>query len=80
MKLADFGIARIQNHEGVMTAETGTYRWMAPEVLFTFKMLYFLIQYQMINSDFRLFSFWLGIDLDLYANFELVNVLGPFLI
>lgn len=30
--MADFGVARFQNNGGVMTAETGTYRWMAPEV------------------------------------------------
>lgn len=33
VKVADFGIARFQNREGIMTAETGTYRWMAPEVI-----------------------------------------------
>ncbi|XP_068661889.1 serine/threonine-protein kinase STY46-like isoform X2 [Aristolochia californica] len=33
VKVADFGVARFQNPEGVMTAETGTYRWMAPEVI-----------------------------------------------
>ncbi|XP_057974875.1 serine/threonine-protein kinase STY46-like isoform X2 [Malania oleifera] len=33
IKVADFGVARFQNQEGVMTAETGTYRWMAPEVI-----------------------------------------------
>lgn len=32
VKVADFGVARFQNKGGVMTAETGTYRWMAPEV------------------------------------------------
>lgn len=32
MKVADFGVARVQAQSGVMTAETGTYRWMAPEV------------------------------------------------
>lgn len=32
VKVADFGVARFQNIGGVMTAETGTYRWMAPEV------------------------------------------------
>ena len=34
IKIADFGVARVwKNMEGVaMTAETGTYRWMAPEV------------------------------------------------
>jgi hypothetical protein len=30
--VADFGVARFQDQGGIMTAETGTYRWMAPEV------------------------------------------------
>ncbi|XP_073294859.1 serine/threonine-protein kinase STY46-like isoform X3 [Primulina huaijiensis] len=33
VKIADFGIARVQHQSGIMTAETGTYRWMAPEVI-----------------------------------------------
>ncbi|KAF7129253.1 hypothetical protein RHSIM_Rhsim10G0205100 [Rhododendron simsii] len=33
VKVADFGVARVQTPPGVMTAETGTYRWMAPEVI-----------------------------------------------
>ncbi|KAK7391274.1 hypothetical protein VNO78_19688 [Psophocarpus tetragonolobus] len=33
VKVADFGVARFLNQGGVMTAETGTYRWMAPEVI-----------------------------------------------
>ncbi|XP_047315989.1 serine/threonine-protein kinase STY8-like [Impatiens glandulifera] len=33
VKVADFGVARVQSESGVMTAETGTYRWMAPEVI-----------------------------------------------
>ncbi|CAL1412767.1 unnamed protein product [Linum trigynum] len=33
VKVADFGVARFQNQGGVMTAETGTYRWMALEVI-----------------------------------------------
>lgn len=33
VKIADFGVARVLDHTGVMTAETGTYRWMAPEVI-----------------------------------------------
>ncbi|MFS8016687.1 putative dual-specificity kinase TKL-Pl-4 family [Helianthus anomalus] len=33
VKVADFGVARVQTKTGVMTAETGTYRWMAPEVI-----------------------------------------------
>lgn len=34
VKVADFGVARVKDQSGVMTAETGTYRWMAPEVDF----------------------------------------------
>lgn len=33
VKIADFGVARLMDTEGVMTAETGTYRWMAPEII-----------------------------------------------
>ncbi|XP_020092515.1 serine/threonine-protein kinase STY46-like isoform X2 [Ananas comosus] len=33
VKVADFGVARVIAKSGVMTAETGTYRWMAPEVV-----------------------------------------------
>ncbi|KAL4616346.1 hypothetical protein ACB092_07G192900 [Castanea dentata] len=33
VQVADFGVARVKTQSGVMTAETGTYRWMAPEVL-----------------------------------------------
>ncbi|KAL7244739.1 hypothetical protein ACSBR2_000159 [Camellia fascicularis] len=33
VKVADFGVARVETPSGVMTAETGTYRWMAPEVI-----------------------------------------------
>lgn len=32
VKVADFGVARVKAQSGIMTAETGTYRWMAPEV------------------------------------------------
>nr|XP_023888734.1 serine/threonine-protein kinase STY46-like [Quercus suber] len=31
VKVADFGVARVKTQSGVMTAETGTYRWIAPE-------------------------------------------------
>ena len=31
-KVADFGVARLMDTTSIMTAETGTYRWMAPEV------------------------------------------------
>lgn len=33
VKVADFGVARNLSPKGEMTAETGTYRWMAPEVI-----------------------------------------------
>ena len=33
VKIADFGVARVIENTGHMTAETGTYRWMAPEVI-----------------------------------------------
>ncbi|XP_040995882.1 serine/threonine-protein kinase STY46-like isoform X2 [Juglans microcarpa x Juglans regia] len=47
VKVADFGVARFQNQGGVMTAETGTYRWMAPEV----------INHQPYNQKADVFSF-----------------------
>ncbi|MBA0678501.1 hypothetical protein Goari_019843 [Gossypium aridum] len=34
VKLADFGLAREETLTEMMTAETGTYRWMAPELPF----------------------------------------------
>lgn len=37
VKVADFGVARVKAQTGVMTAETGTYRWMAPEVFYVNK-------------------------------------------
>jgi serine/threonine protein kinase len=39
VKIADFGVARVKNASGIMTAETGTYRWMAPEVLYRSRIL-----------------------------------------
>ncbi|XP_076926461.1 serine/threonine-protein kinase STY13-like [Bidens hawaiensis] len=35
VKLADFGLAREESLSEMMTAETGTYRWMAPELYST---------------------------------------------
>ncbi|KAG6427704.1 hypothetical protein SASPL_111950 [Salvia splendens] len=35
VKLADFGLAREETVSEMMTAETGTYRWMAPELYST---------------------------------------------
>ena len=44
VKVADFGVARVQSQSGVMTAETGTYRWMAPEVcIFLLCILYMIV-------------------------------------
>lgn len=42
VKLADFGLAREESLTEMMTAETGTYRWMAPEVLLSFDIFCFL--------------------------------------
>jgi len=33
VKVGYFGVARVKSQSGVMTAETGTYRYMAPEVI-----------------------------------------------
>ncbi|MFS8014779.1 putative dual-specificity kinase [Helianthus anomalus] len=33
VKVADFGVARVKAQTGIMIGETGTYRWMAPEVV-----------------------------------------------
>ncbi|GJP30899.1 hypothetical protein CLOM_g7303 [Closterium sp. NIES-68] len=33
VKITDFGVARLEADTSMMTAETGTYRWMAPEVV-----------------------------------------------
>lgn len=33
VKIADFGVAKIMDSGNCCTAETGTYRWMAPEVI-----------------------------------------------
>ncbi|KAJ4747875.1 Protein kinase superfamily protein [Rhynchospora pubera] len=33
IKIADFGVARIEERPEGMTPETGTYRWMAPEMI-----------------------------------------------
>ncbi|KAH9757520.1 hypothetical protein KPL71_016418 [Citrus sinensis] len=51
VKVADFGVARFQNKGGVMTAETGTYRWMAPEYFYS---LCLSISYEIVLSDTRL--------------------------
>ena len=44
VKLVDFGLAREETLTEMMTAETGTYRWMAPEVvIFTYVPLVFIL-------------------------------------
>lgn len=43
VKVADFGVARVKAQTGVMTAETGTYRWMAPEVWLSDDVFYSLV-------------------------------------
>ena len=42
VKLADFGLAREESLTEMMTAETGTYRWMAPEVVLVMITVFFL--------------------------------------
>jgi len=46
VKLADFGLAREESLTEMMTAETGTYRWMAPEVLLNCQKLNNLLIFQ----------------------------------
>lgn len=41
--MADFGVARVKAQTGVMTAETGTYRWMAPEVLHFYQSFFMIL-------------------------------------
>jgi serine/threonine protein kinase len=50
IKLADFGLAR-EEISGEMTTEAGTYRWMAPEVHFSF----FLLQQILLSENFQLY-------------------------
>ncbi|XP_024458063.1 serine/threonine-protein kinase STY17 isoform X3 [Populus trichocarpa] len=54
VKVADFGVARVQTQSGVMTAETGTYRWMAPELTLTVHRAWngfsFLIEMELLLS------------------------------
>ncbi|KAH9654995.1 serine/threonine-protein kinase STY46 [Citrus sinensis] len=53
VKVADFGVARVKAQSGVMTAETGTYRWMAPEVYFALK----VIEHKPYDHKADVFSF-----------------------
>lgn len=52
VKLADFGLAREESLTEMMTAETGTYRWMAPEVL----NLIIVKHYSYVNSFKAVYS------------------------
>ncbi|WZZ82749.1 hypothetical protein YC2023_103321 [Brassica napus] len=47
IKIADFGVARIEVQTEGMTPETGTYRWMAPE----------MIQHRAYNQKVDVYSF-----------------------
>ncbi|XP_031476625.1 serine/threonine-protein kinase STY13-like isoform X1 [Nymphaea colorata] len=47
IKIADFGVARIEVQTDGMTPETGTYRWMAPE----------MIQHRPYNQKVDVYSF-----------------------
>jgi len=47
IKIADFGVARIEVQTEGMTPETGTYRWMAPE----------MIQHRPYNQKVDVYSF-----------------------
>eukprot|EP00252_Welwitschia_mirabilis_P008679 TRINITY_DN2072_c0_g2_i1.p1 TRINITY_DN2072_c0_g2~~TRINITY_DN2072_c0_g2_i1.p1 ORF type:complete len:405 (-),score=55.13 TRINITY_DN2072_c0_g2_i1:617-1831(-) len=47
IKIADFGVARIEVQTEGMTPETGTYRWMAPE----------MIQHRAYNAKVDVYSF-----------------------
>lgn len=48
VKLADFGLAREESLTEMMTAETGTYRWMAPEVLLNCQKLNNLLIFSLV--------------------------------
>lgn len=56
IKLADFGLAR-EEISGEMTTEAGTYRWMAPEVLFILPLVlqYLLPQNVLLSNQFLFF-------------------------
>jgi hypothetical protein len=54
VKVADFGVARVKDQSGVMTAETGTYRWMAPEVHCTIMLMYNSIENNVLFVYFNI--------------------------
>ncbi|XP_019453355.1 PREDICTED: serine/threonine-protein kinase STY8-like isoform X2 [Lupinus angustifolius] len=57
VKVADFGVARFLNQGGEMTAETGTYRWMAPEYLTVIIFSHKVINHQPYDQKADVFSF-----------------------
>jgi serine/threonine protein kinase len=57
VKIADFGVARLGSQEGHMTAETGTYRWMAPEVGLNYFSFYLLESIYSIVRSFECLTF-----------------------
>jgi serine/threonine protein kinase len=57
VKIADFGVARLGSQEGHMTAETGTYRWMAPEVGLNYFSFYLLESIYSIVRSFECVTF-----------------------
>ncbi|XP_028076037.1 serine/threonine-protein kinase STY17-like [Camellia sinensis] len=56
VKVADFGVSRVQAQSGVMTAETGTYRWMAPESIVA-AFLTLVIEHKPYDHKADIFSF-----------------------
>lgn len=60
VKLADFGLAREESLTEMMTAETGTYRWMAPEVKYWLDLLFcFLVGMSSMKGDVWHLNNWL---------------------
>ena len=78
VKVADFGVARVQAQSGIMTAETGTYRWMAPEVWIViciddFEDLYRNVRW---GSVFTVKTgFWNCISLQYFPRFDVARML-----
>lgn len=50
LKIADFGVARIEAiNQSEMTSETGTYGYMAPEVLISLSSFLYIMQFNSIG-------------------------------
>ncbi|KAJ0725118.1 putative dual-specificity kinase TKL-Pl-4 family [Helianthus annuus] len=57
VKVADFVAGRVKAQTGVMTAETGTYRWMAPEAkadVFSFG----VVLWELLTGKVYIYIFW----------------------